>query len=243
MPAKQNDDRDRTAFPELHTQSQPPSTVEPRKQPPSQSSAWIAESPVTQFRFRILVVDDEPAMREPAQRTLESRGYEVLTAADGLEGLHALGRSLPDLIVSDLNMPRMSGNEFLTVVRERFPHIATIAMSGESFTEGYPPAIQADAFLHKDQHTLNRLCDEIGSLLAASPIRSEGRKSEIAPLFVPRDKAGYLIVECPSCLRPNKLEAMSLDGGVHEAFCPSCGTPVTFEINHAIEPMIKRNDA
>lgn len=243
MPAKPDDDRDRTAFPELHTQSQPPSTVAPGKQPPSPLSTWIAESPVTQFRFRILVVDDEPAMRELAQRKLESKNYEVLTAADGLEGLHALGRSLPDLIVSDLNMPRMSGNEFLMVVRERFPHIATIAMSGENFTEGYPSAIQADAFLHKDQHTLNKLCDEVGKLLAASPIRSEGKKNEIAPLFVPRDRAGYLILICPTCLRPTKFEAMTLDGGLHEAFCPSCGTPVKFEINHEIEPVMKRNDA
>lgn len=137
----------------------------------------------------------------------------------------------------------MSGHGFLRVVRERFPHIATIAMSGESFTEGYASAIQADAFLHKDQYILNRLCDEIGSLLAASPIRSQGRKSEIAPLFVPRDRAGYLILTCPTCLRPNKFEAMALDGGLHEAFCPSCSTPVEFEINHEIEPLMKRNDA
>jgi CheY-like chemotaxis protein len=61
---------------------------------------------------------------------LEREGYEVLKAADGLEGLHSLSKSLPDLIISDLNMPRMTGFEFLAVVRLRFPHIATIAMSG-----------------------------------------------------------------------------------------------------------------
>jgi CheY-like chemotaxis protein len=44
---------------------------------------------------------------------LEIGGYEVLTAVDGLDGLHALSQSLPDLIISDLNMPRMSGFEFL----------------------------------------------------------------------------------------------------------------------------------
>jgi CheY-like chemotaxis protein len=83
---------------------------------------------VAQFRFRILVVDDEPSIRETARQILESQGYEVLTAADGLDGLHALNKSLPDLIVSDLNMPRMSGFEFLGIVRKRFPHIATIAV-------------------------------------------------------------------------------------------------------------------
>jgi CheY-like chemotaxis protein len=69
----------------------------------------------------------------------------VLTAADGLEGLHALSKSLPDLIISDLNMPRMSGFEFLAVVRERFPHIATIAVSGEYLTSGNPSGIGADS--------------------------------------------------------------------------------------------------
>ncbi len=74
----------------------------------------------------------------------------MLTAADGVEGLHALSKSLPDVIISDLNMPKMSGFEFLAVVRERFPHIATIAMSGGYSTGEKPLGILADAFLQKD---------------------------------------------------------------------------------------------
>jgi CheY-like chemotaxis protein len=98
---------------------------------PSYDSKLLAEAQVAaQFRFRILVVDDEPLIRETARMILEGEGYEVLTAADGLEGLHSLNKSLPDLVISDLNMPRMTGFEFLAVVRLRFPHIATIAMSG-----------------------------------------------------------------------------------------------------------------
>jgi len=86
---------------------------------------------VAQFRYRILVLDDDLAIRETAEQILGSEGYEVLTVADGLDGLHALSKSLPDVIISDLNMPQMSGFEFLAIVRKRFPHIATIAMSGE----------------------------------------------------------------------------------------------------------------
>jgi hypothetical protein len=44
-------------------------------------------------------------------------------------------------------------------------------------------------------------------------------------------------------LRPNKLEAMSLNGGIHPTICQSCSTPVKFEINHEIEPLIKRKHA
>jgi CheY-like chemotaxis protein len=196
-----------------------------------------------QFRFRILVVDDQYLIRETARQVLETGGYEVLTAADGLDALSALGRSLPDLIISDLNMPRMSGFEFLAVVRERFPHIATIAVSGEYITSRNSSEILADALLQKGQYTLKELCREIANLLAASPLRAERKKSEIAPLFVPRDSAGYLMITCPKCLRSNKLQAISLDGGIHETPCQSCGTPVKFEINHEIEPLMKGNQA
>ena len=65
--------------------------------------------------------------------------------------------------------------------------------------------------------------------------RSEREKSDIAPLFVPRDKSGYLIITCPKCLRPNRLEAMNLNGGIHQTICQSCRTPVKFEINHEID--------
>ena len=203
----------------------------------------IEAQAAAQFRFRILLVDDQFPIRETARQTLEDGGYEVHTAVDGLDGLNALSKSLPDLIISDLNMPRMSGFEFLAVVRERFPHIATVAVSGEYITSGNPSGVLADAFFQKGHYTLKELCGEVAKLLAASPIRSERKKSEIAPLFVPRDGEGYLIITCPKCLRPNRLEAMNLNGGVHEMPCQSCGTPVRFEINHEIEPLMKRNHA
>jgi CheY-like chemotaxis protein len=171
---------------------------------------------------------------------LESEGFEVLTAADGVEALHSLSKSLPDLIISDLNMPRMSGFEFLAVVRQRFPHIATIAMSGGYSSGDMPIGILADAFVQKGNYTIGELCQQVGKLLAASPLRSEKRKNDVAPLFVPRDSAGYLIIICPKCLRPNKLQGMSLNGGLHQAPCPSCGTQVEFEIDHESEPLIER---
>lgn len=215
-----------------------------RDGPPSYLSPLVSEAQtVAQFRFRILVVDDEPSIRETAAHILEGEGYEVLTAADGIDGLHALSKSLPDLIISDLNMPRMSGFEFLAAVRERFPHIATIAMSGEYITGEDPSGILADAFLQKGHYTLKYFLHEIGRLLEASPIRSERKKSESAPLFVPRDNAGYLIIMCPKCLRPNRVEAMSLNGGLHLTTCQSCGASVRFEIDHEIEPLMKRNHA
>jgi len=240
MPAHQEEYRDRT----VSSQEQPHTTPAGETAAPSYQSKLSAEAAAsTQFRFRILVVDDEPSICETAGQILESEGYEVLTAKDGVDGLNALTKSLPDLIISDLNMPRMSGFEFLAIVRERFPHIATIAMSGGHSSGEMPIGILADAFLQKGHYTIKELSQQVGKLLAASPLRSEKRKSDVAPLFVPRDSAGYLIITCPKCLRPNKLEAMSLNGGLHQTRCQTCGMPVRFEINHEIEPLTERKHA
>jgi len=243
LPA-QEDDRGKSASPQLDIHKIPQHTVAPRKTARSNESVPATDAkPVAQFRFRILVVDDDPSIRETAGQILRSEGYETLTAADGLDGLHALSKSLPDVIISDLNMPRMSGFEFLAIVRKRFPHIATIAMSGEYIPGENPSGILADAFLQKGHYTIEELFKEISRLLTVSPIRSEREKRDIAPLFVPRDNAGYLIITCPKCLRPNKLEATRLNGGIHQTTCNSCHAPVKFEINHEIEPLIKRKHA
>jgi CheY-like chemotaxis protein len=189
---------------------------------------------VAQFRYRILVVDDESSIRETTRSILESQGYEVLTAADGLDGILALSKSLPDVIITDLHMPRMSGFEFLTIVRQRFPHIATVAMSGECVLGQHIAVIKADAFWQKGQPTQN-LLKEITRVVGASPARPESAKAEATSLLLHRDSAGYLIITCPRCLRPSTIEAISLNGGVHETVCSSCHTPVKFEINHGIK--------
>src|ERR1035437_1641721 len=244
MPTRQEEHWYKTVSPELGIQNKPQGTVASETAAHSRENIPATEAKAAdQFRFRILVVDDQYSIRETARQILESGGYEVLTAADGLDGSHALSKALPDLIISDLNMPRMSGFEFLAVVRERFPHIATIAVSAEYIVSGNPSGIVADTFLQKGQYALRELCGEVAKLLSASPIRSERKKSEIAPLFVPRDSAGYLMIACPKCLRANRLEAMNLNGGLNETSCQSCGTPVKFEINHEIEPLMKRNHA
>jgi hypothetical protein len=186
------------------------------------------------------VVDDEASVRDVTRQILEAGGFEVLTAADGLDGLCALSKSLPDVIISDLDMPRMSGFEFLAVVRERFPHVATIAVTEDYITVGNPCGILADTFLQKSLYTFKELFCEIMKLLAVSP---ERKKSDIAPLFLPRDRAGYLILTCPKCLHPHKLEATGLNDGLHKTACPSCSAAVRFEINHEIEPLMPRNHA
>ena len=66
-----------------------------------------------------LVVDDSMLVRYTICRFLQERGFGVETAANGIEALEVLGRVLPDLIVTDMQMPLMSGSELITVLKSK----------------------------------------------------------------------------------------------------------------------------
>ena len=59
--------------------------------------------------MKILIVDDDPDIREAVLMILEAKGYKVVTAQDGMEGLAVLRAELPDLLILDLLMPKMDG--------------------------------------------------------------------------------------------------------------------------------------
>jgi CheY-like chemotaxis protein len=80
-------------------------------------------------RHGILVVDDEATVRDSIGLALRAAGYEVSLAKNGFDALLQLQTALPTVIISALNRRQMSGFEFLSVVRRRFPHISVIAMS------------------------------------------------------------------------------------------------------------------
>jgi two-component system OmpR family response regulator len=78
----------------------------------------------------ILVVDDDPAIREFVQLVLEDAGYEVMAATDGVEALAAVRKRQPGLILLDMRMPRMNGWEFADAyLRERSPHAPILIMT------------------------------------------------------------------------------------------------------------------
>ena len=75
-------------------------------------------------RATVLVIDDSDMQRTIAIQCLRSSGFEVLSAVDGLEGLGVAIRERPDVILSDVNMPRMDGWKLLRMIRAR-PNLAT----------------------------------------------------------------------------------------------------------------------
>ena len=79
---------------------------------------------------KVLVVDDEPQVREVVARFLEFGEYEPITASGGEEGLRHLSEQKPDLIISDLLMPGMDGYEFCKNVRKT-SDVPIIMLSGQ----------------------------------------------------------------------------------------------------------------
>jgi len=120
-----------------------------------------------QVKHRILVVDDDESTRECIAELLSSQGYEVSTAEDGFAALLQLAKAPPDVVISDLNMPNMSGFELLPVVRRVLPHTLLIAMSGAYEGETVPEGVTADAFVAKGQHP-GRLLSTTADLIRAS---------------------------------------------------------------------------
>jgi two-component system, chemotaxis family, chemotaxis protein CheY len=81
---------------------------------------------------RILVIDDDADVRATVRRTLESRGHTVELADDGSLGIASLAQHAPDLVITDVFMPRQDGIETLRELRKAFPKLKVIAMSGGS---------------------------------------------------------------------------------------------------------------
>jgi len=80
--------------------------------------------------IRILVVDDERPIREGCHRVLTAKNYDVRTAENGQEALDILEREIVDLILLDLKMPVLSGEEVLQAVQERHPDVPVIIITG-----------------------------------------------------------------------------------------------------------------
>ena len=84
---------------------------------------------MTQEPAQILIVDDEDMVRLLIRRILEEKGYRVVTAADGNEGLAKLDQGGIDLVLLDINMPGLDGFQVLKLIRRRF-NLPVIMLTG-----------------------------------------------------------------------------------------------------------------
>ena len=181
----------------------------------------------------LLIVDDAPSIRMLLSQLLARDGYTTRSAENGFSALAEIRREVPDFLLSDLNMPGMSGFELLSVVRRRFPAIQVIAMSGAFSGDSVPLGVAADVFYEKGSNP--------GTLLETVRAMAQMERSSIqhpntpAPIWIPKnghDPTGeeYVMITCPECLRtfPQVL------GGdvrpIHEAGCAHCSSLVHYAI-------------
>ncbi|MBP9114712.1 MAG: response regulator [Acidimicrobiia bacterium] len=124
--------------------------------------------------FSVLVIDDEPSLRNAMALKLSSRGYEVFQAADGREGLELALKSLPDVIVSDLMMPNMNGAELIDALKavDSTRHIPVIVLSNVDNVIEYQSISTTSANLDgikivkKAETPLDRLVDLVNQAIA-----------------------------------------------------------------------------
>lgn len=97
----------------------------------------------------VLVVDDDPDIREVVGLMLQDEGYQVATAADGLQALDEVARHLPDVVLLDLWMPAMDGWTFQAHLRERSPETPVVVMTAGRGQEAEVDRRQVAGYLTK----------------------------------------------------------------------------------------------
>jgi len=100
---------------------------------------------------RILIIEDEQGLLDILTVNLESAGYEVVTAQDGLIGWQAFEQTCPDLILLDVNLPKISGFRLLELFRNSDrPHVPVVALTALDFGEAEELAQRGlNAFISK----------------------------------------------------------------------------------------------
>jgi hypothetical protein len=180
----------------------------------------------------IVLVDDDPAILYGLSEIFKRRGYTVRTASDGFSALALVRDRIPGILLSDLDMPGMSGFELLSVVRRRFPAIAVIAMSGAYAGVFVPPGIAADAFYAKGSNGAARLFEILWSIEDRD---SRESMRAAVPIWIPNLSAhecggAAVALSCPECLRAFFNPVSRAKSSTYLTSCPHCFYPVQLAI-------------
>ena len=204
----------------------------------------IAEtSPTGSEKTHLLVVEDEPIIRQLFSTLLSAAGYSVSQAQDGFSALEEIRRKRPALILSDLNMPRMTGFELLSIIRRRFPAIHVIAMSGAFAGDEVPDGVAAEAFYQKSGRHISTLVEVIEETLNAPVELNDGadlasKSREPSPgvaLWLSRRGSPidgpYILLTCSECLRSFPHHTANENSmHVQNTICVFCEAPISYAL-------------
>ena len=182
----------------------------------------------------VLLVDDDSTLRDLLSRHLAKAGFKALHAEDGLDALEKLRNTLPKVIVSDLQMPRMSGIEFIGVVRQRFPSIPVIVFSGEIPRE-LPVDVDPNRWIEKGVESFSVIVRTVDELAREAPDDVELPQVVSVPVKAGPGFAGYSILTCTDCLRTFRAETGGKTKGTSGiAVCTYCNARVPFVIESSV---------
>ncbi|MGA2349348.1 MAG: response regulator [Terracidiphilus sp.] len=186
----------------------------------------------------LLIADDEPSVRHSLSQVLVEIGHNVRCAEDGFAALREIRSEVPEVLISDLNMPGMSGIELLSVVRRRFPTIRTIAMSNSFSGDEVPSGVAADAYYQKGSSILSLM--RIMETLPQEERQAHRRTNRSATVWIHRNshepsQDAFVTITCPECLRtfPQTLSSGHLK---RKTDCIYCGSA----IRYAVVPQAER---
>jgi two-component system phosphate regulon response regulator PhoB len=126
---------------------------------------------MTETNLRVLIVEDDPAIRELLSTLLGFEGWEVAMADDGRSGLEAAGRVHPDVVLVDVTMPGLSGYEVCRQLKagDSPPRVVMVTGRSTAKDEADGRAAGADAFLRKPFSPLELLDAVTGSANGSHP--------------------------------------------------------------------------
>jgi CheY-like chemotaxis protein len=161
---------------------------------------------MAQDSVSVLLVDDEGLIQRAFAALLQSAGYSVQVAENGVQALNCLREHVPQLILSDLDMPEMSGFEFLSIVRRRFSSVRVVAMSGAFVPDSIPAGLCADAFYPKGTQSPKTLLRLLAGVLDEEPSARALKQTQEPPIWTAKILYGAqdepsIILTCPDCLR------------------------------------------
>jgi CheY-like chemotaxis protein len=193
------------------------------------------------LKARLLIVDDEPSTRTLLSQIFGNLGHPVRAAEDGFSALEQIREEEPDILLSDLNMPGMSGFELLSVVRRRIPHIYVIATSGAFSGDCVPHGIAADAF-HEKATGLDNLFQLVKTAAKLGKHVRAGADASapiwISPVRQNVSSEASVLITCPECLRAFSLSVGAADFVIHETSCVYCRTAIHYATVQPMNPRV-----
>ncbi len=144
--------------------------------------------------YKILVADDETECVEAIYSHLSQSGYEIITAFDGAEALEKINKENPDVMILDINMPKMNGFEILAQIRsnptsEKWQPVIIISTKDEfeSLRKGYE--LEADYYVTKP-FNLGKISNAVNTMISLIPLRKTG-VTKVPPSITEINKIDY----------------------------------------------------